>query len=216
MTNAVLETSFRSALQRLAAARQLRTYEGTVDPHLELAGIMKKLDGQGTLFFPTVKGFDTPVVGNLLCSQPTCEAAFGIDYREIRGFIGRALSGPLPPKLVSKAPVQEEVVTSGIDLGRLLPVLQHTPADAGRFITAGIVITRDPETNVYNASYHRLQLIGPDRTAIKLDYGRQLRLAFERAQRRKQPLPVAVVIGADLALHFTAATMGSQMPEAAD
>lgn len=216
MTNAVLDTAFRSALRRLAAAGQLQTYGEAVDPHLQLAGIMKKLDGQGTLFFPTVKGYDTPVVGNLLCSQPTCEAAFGTGYRQIREFIGRALSAPLPPTVVTKAPVQEHVVTTAIDLGRMLPVLHHTPADAGRFITAGIVITRDPETNVYNASYHRLQLIGPDRTAIKLDYGRHLRLAFERAQRRKEPLPVAIVIGANLALHFTAATMGSQMPESAD
>ncbi len=216
MTNAVLDTGFRPALKRLAAAGQLRTYGAAVDPHLELAGIMKKLDGEGTVFFPTVKGFDTPVVGNLLCSRPTCEAAFGIDYREIREFIGRALSGPVAPALVATAPVQERVVTNDIDLGRMLPVLCHTPADAGRFITAGIVITRDPETRVYNASYHRLQLIGPDRTAIKLDYGRHLRLAFERAQRRGEPLPVAVVIGADLALHFTAATMGSQMPESSD
>lgn len=212
----VLDTRFRPALQRLAAAGQLRTYTAPVDPHLELAGIMKQLDGQGTLFFRSVKSSDMPVVGNLLCSQQTCEAAFGIGYRTIRELIGRALSAPIPPALVAKAPVQDHVVTSGIDLGRMLPVLHHTPADAGRFITAGIVIVRDPETGVYNASYHRLQLLGPDKTAIKLDYGRHLRLAYERAQRRGESLPVAVVIGADLALQFTAATMGSQMPETSD
>jgi 2,5-furandicarboxylate decarboxylase 1 len=212
----VLDTRFRQALQRLAAAGQLRTYTSTVDPHLEIAGIMKQLDGQGTLFFRTVKSSDIPVVGNLLCSQSTCEAAFGVDYRAIRQFIGRALSAPIPPAIVTKAPAQEVVVTSGIDLGRMLPVLRHTPADAGRFITSGIVIVRDPDTGVYNASYHRLQLLGPNKTAIKLDYGRHLRLAYERAQRRGEALPVCVAIGADLALHFTAATMGSQMPESAD
>ena len=83
-------------------------------------------------------------------------------------------------------------------------------------MTAGIVVVKDPETGIYNASYHRLQLLGPDRVAIKLDFGRHLRLAFERAKSRGQSLPVAVCIGADLALHFTAATMGSQMPESAD
>src|SRR6185437_14367955 len=123
------DTGFRPALRRLAAAGQLRTYKEPVDPHLDLAGLMKRLDGQGTLFFPSVKGFDMPVVGNLLCSQPTCETAFGLGYRQIREFIGRALSSPLSPTLVDKAPVQECVVTSGIDLGRMLPALQHTPAD---------------------------------------------------------------------------------------
>src|SRR5207302_3438836 len=48
------------------------------------------------------------------------------------------------------------------------------------------------------------------------DYGRHLRLAFERAQRRGEDLPVAVCLGTDLALQFTAATMGSKMPELAD
>jgi 2,5-furandicarboxylate decarboxylase 1 len=118
--------------------------------------------------------------------------------------------------LVDKAPAQECVHLEDIDLVRILPALHHTAEDAGRFVTAGIVIVRDPETDTYNASYHRLQLTGPRRTGIKLDYGRHLRLAFERAKSRGEPLPVAVCIGADLALHYTAATMGSQMPELAD
>ena len=75
---------------------------------------------------------------------------------------------------------------------------------------------RDPETGTYNASYHRLQLVGGRRTGVKLDYGRHLRLAFERAKRKGEALPIAVCIGTDLALHYTAATMGSQMPEHAD
>jgi 2,5-furandicarboxylate decarboxylase 1 len=98
----------------------------------------------------------------------------------------------------------------------MLPVLRHTEADSGRFITAGIVVVQDPETGVYNASYHRLQLLGPKKTAIKLDFGRHLRSAFERAQKRQQDLPIAVCLGTDLAVHYTAATMGAQMPESAD
>ena len=43
----------------------------------------------------------------------------------------------------------------------MLPALHHTADDAGRYITAGIVIARDPDTGVYNASYHRLMLAGP-------------------------------------------------------
>src|SRR6185436_19578909 len=122
-----------------------------------------------------------------------------------------------PPVLVSKAPVHEKVYKGkDFDLGKLLPILRHTDGDSGRFITAGIVIVQDPETGVYNASYHRLQLIGPQRTAIKLDYGRRLRAAFERAQKMKKPLPIAVCIGTDLVVHYTAATMGAQMPESAD
>lgn len=212
----VLDTRFRSALDRLAEQGRLQAYLQPADPHLEIAGIMKKLDGGPTLLFPEVTGYDIPVVGNLLSCQANCEAAFGVDFRSIRQFVGRALGSPKPPVVIEKAPAQQHVHTEGIDLARMLPALQHTAADSGRYMTAGIVIVRDPETGVYNASYHRLQLCSGNRVAIKLDFGRHLRLAFDRAKERGEHLPVAVCIGTDLALHYTAATMGSQMPETAD
>ena len=95
-----------------------------------------------------------------LSNKLNCEAAFGCDFRAIRSFIGRAIGGPLPPVVVERAPAHEQVHRNGFDIGAMLPVLTHTPADGGRFITAGVVIARDPETGVYNASYHRLQLLG--------------------------------------------------------
>ena len=151
----------------------------------------------------------------MLSCRENCEAAFGVDYLGIRQFVARALGNPVAPVLVAKAPVHENIHRK-FDLGKMLPILRHTDGDSGRFITAGIVIVKDPETGVYNASYHRLQLIGPQRTAIKLDFGRHLRAAYERAQKMGKPLPIAVCIGTDLAVHYTAATMGSQMPESAD
>jgi 2,5-furandicarboxylate decarboxylase 1 len=212
----VLDTRFRSALRRMTERGRLRAYPATADTYLEIAAIMKRLDGETALLFTSVNGSGIPVLSNFLSCQENCEAAFGTGFEEIREFVGRALGNPKPPEIVAAGPAQEVVHTKGIDLGRMLPVLHHAKADAGKFITAGIVIVRDPETNVYNASYHRLQLIGADRTGIKLDYGRHLRLAFERAKRRGQDLPVAVCIGTDTAIQFTAATMGSQMPEWAD
>jgi len=223
----ILDTRFRSALLRLAQKDRLLTYgpsaaAGQVpanepaDPYLEVAAILKKLDGRQALLFPSVIGHETPVIGNLLSSRENCEAAFGLDYNGIRGLVQRAMGAPLPPTVVPDAPVHDVVMTAGFDIGKLLPALFHAPGDAGRYITAGIVVVRDPVTGIYNASYHRLQLLGPDRVAIKLDFGRHLRLAFERAKEKGEALPVAVCIGTDLALHFTAATMGSQMPESAD
>lgn len=211
-----LDTNFRSALARLRAAGRVRTLNREADPDLEIAALMKRLDGAEALLFPKVKGHSLPVIGNLLCSQANCEAAFGVSYREIREFVARAMGNPIAPQRVTQAPCQEHVLKDGFDIGKLLPVLRHTEADSGRFITAGIVVVQDPETGVYNASYHRLQLLGPKKTAIKLDFGRHLRAAFERAQKMKKDLPIAVCLGTDLAVHYTAATMGAQMPESAD
>ena len=214
-----LDTRFRSALRRMAAAGCLREYATAADPHLEVAAIMKQLDGGPAILFSDVTGHAMPVVGNLLSTQANCEAAFGVDFRTLRDLVGRAIAGPLPPLEVTDAPVQTHVLRPaepGFDIRTLLPALTHTAADAGRYVTAGIVLARDPDSGTYNASYHRLMLAGPDRAAIKLDFGRHLRLAFERAQARGEALPVVICLGADLALHYTAATMGSQMPESAD
>jgi 2,5-furandicarboxylate decarboxylase 1 len=216
LSNAVLDTRFRSALTRMAERGRLQTYTAKVDPYLEAAGLMKKLDGGPAILFSQVDGYDMPVIGNLLSCQANVEAAFGIDFRDVREFVGRALGNPKPPVLVERAPAQEHVHRNTIDIGCMLPALHHTAADAGRYVTAGIVIARDPDTGVYNASYHRLMLAGGNRAGIQLDFGRHLRLAFERAQREGRDLPVVVCIGSDLALHYTAATMGSQMPESAD
>ena len=211
-----LDTRFRSALKRMAAAGRLKTYDKPVDVKLEIAAILKKLDGQESIYFPKVTGFDMPVVGNFLSCRENCEAAFGTDYNGIRQLIGRALGNPQAPKLVNHAPAQEVVKTENIDLLAMLPALHHTANDPGRYLTSGIVIVKDPDTGVYNASYHRVQLLGGNRGAIKLDFGRHLRAAFDRAKAKGEALPIVMCIGADIALHYTAATMGSQMPESAD
>lgn len=212
----VLDLRFRTVLGRLAAAGRLATVDRPVDPHLELAGLMKRHDGDQALLFTSVTGSDVPVVGNLLASPPNVEAAFGGDRDLIRGAMARAITEATPPVVVESGPAQDVVITEGIDLGTLLPVLHHAPGDCGRFITSGVVLVRDPETGVPNASYHRLQLLGGNRTAIKLDHGRHLLAAHQRAQARGEDLPVVICIGPDVSLLYAAAFMGSRMPEEAD
>src|SRR5439155_25343905 len=103
LSNSVLDTRFRSALARMAESGRLQTYSAPVDPYLEAAGLMKKLDGGPAVLFAKVNGHDMPVIGNLLSCQANVESAFGADFRRIRQFIGRALGDPKPPVLVERA-----------------------------------------------------------------------------------------------------------------
>jgi 2,5-furandicarboxylate decarboxylase 1 len=215
-TSTPLDTNFRAALQRMRERGRIQAYTASVDPYLEVAGLMKRLDGGPALLFTDVRGFDMPVIGNFLAAQENCEAAFGVDFGTIRTFVGRALAQPLEPVLVEHAPVHERIITTGIDIGALYPALHHTAADSGRYITAGVVVTKDLESGVYNASYHRLQVGSGNKLAIQLDFGRHLRVAWERAKARGEALPIAVCIGTDVALQYAAATMGSQLPETLD
>ncbi|HWL42126.1 MAG TPA: UbiD family decarboxylase [Ilumatobacter sp.] len=211
------DTDFRSALARLDAAGRLTKVGGPLDPIDEVAGLLAALDGDRAVLVEHVTGHSIPVVGNVLASPANCMAAFGLDRLGIRAVLTRALGTPIDPVTTGgPAPAQQVVLTGDeIDVGAALPVLRHTPGDSGRFITAGVVLVTDPETGVPNASYHRLQLIGRDRTGIKLDFGRHLRAAFERAQASGARLPIAVCLGTDISLMHAAAYMGSQMPEQA-
>lgn len=212
----VLDLRFRTVLDRMAAAGRLATVDRPVDTDLELAGLMKRHDGDQALLFTSVQGSDLPVVGNLLASPANVEAAFGGDRDLIRGAMARAITAAMEPAVIDGGPVHDVVVTEGIELGELLPVLHHAPGDCGRFVTSGVILVRDPETGVPNASYHRLQLLGGNRTAIKLDHGRHLLAAHQRAQARGEDLPIVVCIGPDVSLLYAAAFMGSRMPEEAD
>ena len=103
----------------------------------------------------------------------------GLDGYWMNGgyFAGFGLSGALTSRLAEWIIEGEpQIDLSGFDVRRMLPALLHAPGDSGRFITAGVVVVRDPETGIYNASYHRLQMHGPDRLGIKLDYGRHLQI----------------------------------------
>ena len=83
ISNSALDTRFRSALERMAERGRLQAYRAPADPHLEIAGMMKKLDGGPAVLFSDVIGHDVPVVGNLLSCQANCEAAFGTDFRSM-------------------------------------------------------------------------------------------------------------------------------------
>src|SRR6476619_4247294 len=56
----VLDTRFRSALGRMAEHGRLTAYTAPVDPHLEVAAIMKQLNGGPALLFTAGDGYDTP------------------------------------------------------------------------------------------------------------------------------------------------------------
>lgn len=212
----VLDTSFRTALERLAGDGRIVPIRREVSPELELGGLLKRHDGDRALLFESVTGHSMPVIGNLLASPANVESALALDRDGIRDAMGRAITSPTSPVWIDDAPGQAHVIEPPLELGDVLPALTHAPGDGGRFVTSGVVIVRDPVTGVHNASYHRMQLLGGNRTAIKLDFGRHLRAAHERAIDAGQDLAINVCLGPDLALLYAAAFMGSQMPESAD
>ncbi|MDP7384694.1 MAG: UbiD family decarboxylase, partial [Nitrospinota bacterium] len=67
--------------------------------------------------------------------------------------------------------------------------------DAGKYITAGLGVTRDPETGVNNVGIYRLMLQGRDRLGILISETSHAFGICRHYEERNLPAPIAIVIG---------------------
>jgi len=147
------------------------------------------------LVFERVRGHDMPIVVNVLASRRALAFALGVSERDLAREYARRLKERVKPVVVAEAPFRQRVITGpALDLGRL-PIPVFFPADAGRYITAGMLVARDPDTGVETEGYHRFQLKGPDRLGVSLHSRRRMFEYQRRAEARGEPLPCAIVLG---------------------
>jgi 4-hydroxy-3-polyprenylbenzoate decarboxylase len=107
----------------------------------------------------------------------------------------------MTPKTVSSGPCQEIVLTGqDIDLGRL-PIQGCWPGEPAPLITWPLVVTQGPgedKRDGYNLGIYRMQVTGRDTTIMRWLKHRGGAGHFDRwRQAKREPLPAAVVIGAD-------------------
>jgi 4-hydroxy-3-polyprenylbenzoate decarboxylase len=107
----------------------------------------------------------------------------------------------MKPKTVSNAPCQEVVLTGAdIDL-TALPVQTCWPGDVGPLITWPLVVTKGPgddKRDGFNLGIYRMQVTGRDTTLMRWLKHRGGAAHYDRWKgKRAEPLPAAVVIGAD-------------------
>jgi 4-hydroxy-3-polyprenylbenzoate decarboxylase len=115
------------------------------------------------------------------------------------------------PKQVRDAPCQEIIHKIESDAGRAddfslrhLPILKCWPKDGGRFITLPNVHTRDPETGARNVGVYRMQIFDERTTAMHWQVHKVGARHGKRYYERNEPMPVAVALGGDPALSFSA------------
>ena len=159
------------------------------------------------------KIFDMPVVVGALAANPEIYAAgLGVAVEEIGNVWNHAMDNPIQPVTVDDAPCQEIVMT-GAELTRpggglaSLPVPISTPGfDAAPYLTATLVVTKDPETGVRNMGTYRAQLKARNRLGVRMASrlggagGYQHWLKY---QSRGEVMPVAIVLGCAPAILFT-------------
>jgi len=107
----------------------------------------------------------------------------------------------MKPKSVSRAACQEVVLKGDeIDLTRL-PIQSCWPGEPAPLITWPLVVTKGPSQkreDDFNLGIYRMQVLGKDRALMRWLKHRGGAQHFQRwKQQKTDPLPAAVVIGAD-------------------
>src|SRR5690349_7248648 len=187
-----MQENFRQFLDRLRQAGEL------VDLHqpVDIRHIATLVDQAKTaLLFHNVIGYDVPVVSGIIRSRERAIMSLGCDtYREIEDKLKAAIERPIAPKRVKTSPTREVVMEGDeVDLYRL-PIPMSSIYDGGPMITAGIVITRDPELGI-NSGIYRFIVKEKALTGIDIVTPNNMRLFAQRAFERKEPLPISISIG---------------------
>jgi UbiD family decarboxylase len=126
--------------------------------------VASKLDGK-PLLFEKVEGSEYRVAAGVCGTRAVLARSIGVDQVSLLPRILDSIEHPKEFKLARSAPCQE-VVEDEVDL-RKIPILTHCELDGGPYVTAGIAVAHDREYG-YNASFHRLMVMGKDRVAARI------------------------------------------------
>ena len=160
-----MDVDLRSYLNDLRKKGELLEVEEEVDLRYEITAVFKEVSGeQGgpAVLFKNVQGHpNKSVAGNLLASRKKMALALGCNVDELRDtYIKKRFNSLDPVVWDGPAPVQENVVDKEPDLLSLLPAPLFHQGDSGQFLTAGVLISRDPLSGEQNIGIHRMQLQG--------------------------------------------------------
>jgi UbiD family decarboxylase len=216
---------FQEHLRRLEARGLVTRIDHAINKDSELHPLVRwQFQGglaedqrRAFLFTNVVDGagrrYDIPVaVGALAASPEIYAAGMGKPVEKIGEAWTRAVAHPIAPVVVASPACQQVVAKDdallkpGEGLARL-PVPISTPGfDSAPYLTATLCITRDPETGVQNMGTYRGALKAQDRLGVRMSSrpgGAGGYLHWRKYQKRKEPMPCAIVIGCAPVVLFT-------------
>jgi 4-hydroxy-3-polyprenylbenzoate decarboxylase len=216
----------RDYIKTLEGKGLLKRIKAEVDPILEIAEIndrVVKAEGPA-LLFENPAGKRVPCVVNLFGSFERMKLALEVDsLDDIGKQILEFLEPEIPtnimeklkalpklkqlsdflPKTVKNAPCKEVIIKDEPSL-EAIPVLKTWPEDGGPFITLPMVFTKHPETGVRNCGMYRMHVYDEKTTGMHWHMHKDGAAHFRRAEELGQRLPVAVAIGSDPAVMYSA------------
>jgi UbiD family decarboxylase len=204
MDTSLIGSDLRGLLDRLEAGGQLLRVRREVDPKFELAAVAKRVQQGPNLpvVFERVRGTELPVVTNVYGNYGIVAAMLGTDRSGVAARWAAIMAGDTPAP--APAPAPPPLRRREMALPEL-PPLTYCEKDAGPYLTASIVLVRDPDTGVPNLSYHRMQIVDDRELRARLSPAGDLFRLQQAAEGADRALEVAVLLGAPPAISLAAA-----------
>jgi len=222
----------REYITYLEKIGDVKHIKAEVDPILELSEIADRVvkEGGPALIFENVRGASFPLAINLFGTEERVEIALGRKPRDVGEELVDLFQKLNPPSLKSffsilpKAYDLLSMRTKKVKWGfsqeieelpdlNKLPIIKCWPLDGGRFITLGLVLTQDPVSNRRNLGIYRMQIYDEKTTGMHWHPHKGGAAHFHEAKKLGKDLEVAVVLGGDPKMIFSAI---APLPEGMD
>lgn len=196
---------FRDFLSALRDNGELIDVDRPVSLNLEVGKALRKsAASSGPAIVFNSNGTDYPLVGGVYNSRSKALIAFQATEENIMEKILKGLNNPIPPKIVDSGSAQENVIPADqVDLTKL-PIPKYSPSDGGAYITAGIIISSDPDTGITDLGNYRFEII--DKKTLSFLAQPNHRLGKNVAKAKKKGMKsytIALVIGVDPIIAYT-------------
>ncbi|MCF7935886.1 MAG: UbiD family decarboxylase [Synergistales bacterium] len=203
-----MEQSLRAALNQLEEQGAVHVVDRPVELRYELGAVLSEKRRGPALYFSNVAGATMPVVGNLFTTRARLARLLGADTpAELQRRCIAGITSGRAAEVVASGPVQACRMEPPIGLKERLPVPTWFEREGGPYITAGVIVAKDPETGKRNVSIARFRVEEEEDTLLAgISPSHHLSRLMEKATARGESLPLAIVIG-----NHPAVLLASQM-----
>jgi len=178
--------------KEVASKHEAATVQMKVLREMDKAILFTNLDGKGQ-----------KMLGNIFISRKMIAYMFGVESQAlVEKIVSFKDAERLPVKFVDNAPCQEVVYKNFKDIRDIVPIPWNYEKDANYYITAGIVVTKDPETGKVNSSICRIMYRGGQFLNILFAPMQHNWMIFNKYKKLKKDMPIAIIIGADPFMMF--------------
>jgi len=185
--------SLREWLNLLEKERLLVQVAHEVDMRY-VAAIADKNTEKATLF-EKLKGYKISLAANTISTRRMVALALHTKEDEILGEYGQRINTPIKPRLIDHGPVKEVVITDDeVDLTKFPIHLQHAD-DGAPYISSGIMMCKDPDTELSNAGIYRHMFLTKNVLGAAFNPGGGTGRIYRKMLVQGKPLEAAIVVG---------------------